>query len=117
MPIQSSVSASCIQLMPLRHKFKVFAHLAERTTIQMQHATHFSAGFTVLRGDMQKLRVWREQKRPRWSVNERLLLIATMPREGTTVISDLITLMSAFLTLLRCLVTGSLHGEIQLCQK
>ena len=66
---------------------------------------------------MHKMYAWCEHMCARWSGSERLLLIASVPREGTTDISDPIILMSATLTLLRCLVRGSLQGEIQLCQK
>ncbi len=53
----------------------------------MQHATLFSAGFTALRRGMQKMQARRKHIRHRWSVKERLLLIASLSREGTTVIS------------------------------
>jgi hypothetical protein len=58
-----------------------------------------------------------EHIRFRWSGSERLRLIASVLREGANDISDLVTLMSATLTLLRCPVRGSLPGKIQPCQK
>jgi len=66
---------------------------------------------------MHKMQAWCEYRRARWSGSERLLLIASVPREGTTYISDSVILMSAKHTQLRCLVRGFLQGEMQLCQK
>jgi hypothetical protein len=115
---QSRVSANKEPLLvPLWNKLTVIAHLVEQTTKQIQHATRFSAGCTAVRRGMHKMYAWCEYIRPRWSGSERLLLIASVPREGTTDISELVNLMSATLTLLRCLVRGSLQGVIQLCQK
>ena len=117
MCIQSRVSANCRSHVPLWHQFKVIALLAERITIQMQYATRFSAGLTVFRRSIQKMQIWCEHMRPRWSALERLRLIASVPREGTTNISDLIMLMPASLTLIRCMARGSLQGVTMLCQK
>jgi hypothetical protein len=117
MHMPSSVSASCALQVPWWNQLKVIAHLAKQTTIQMQHATRFSAGCTALRRGLYKMHAWRKHIRPRWSAKKRRFLIASVPRESTTGISDLINLMSATLTLLRCLVRGSLHREIQPCQK
>ena len=113
----SRVSASCSSLVPWGNQLTVIAQLAEQTTIQMQHAPRFSAGYTAVWRGMHKMQVRCEHIRARWSGSERLLLIAAVPWEGTTTLSDLITRMHASLTLLRCLVRGSVQGVIQLCQK
>jgi len=89
----------------------VIAHLAERTTIQMQHATRFPVGFPTWKRGMHKMLAWSEHLRPRRAVRQRLLLSASVSREGITDISDLITLMSATFTLLRCPFRGSPQGE------
>ena len=117
MHILSRASASCSSLVPLWNQLTVIAHLAERSTKQMHHVTRFSAGSIALRRGMHKRYAWYEYIRPRWSGSERLLLIASVPREGTTDISDLVILRSTALTLLRCLGRDSLQGVIQLCQK
>jgi hypothetical protein len=114
MYMPSSVSASCALQVPWWNQLKVIAHLAEQTTIQMQHAPRFTAGCTALWRGMHKMQVRCEHIRARWSAKERLLLIASVPRED---ISDPITLKYATLTLLRCLGRDSLQGVIQLCQK
>jgi hypothetical protein len=114
MHIPSRASASCPLQVPLWNQLTVIAHLAKRTTIQMQHATRFSAGCTAVRRGMHKMYAWCEYMCARWSGSERLLLIASVPRED---ISDPITLKYATLTLLRCLGRDSLQGVIQLCQK
>ncbi len=113
---QSRVSASCTPQVPSWNHQKNIAHLVERPGIQVYHATLFSAGFTVLSRGLQKMQVWCEHIRTHWSAKERLHLIASVPREDTINIPDLITLLSASLTLLRCLPGESLQGEIQLCQ-
>ncbi len=117
MLMPSSISISYAPLVPLWNQVNVIVHLVEGTTRQMQHATLLSAGRIASMRGMHKMQARSEHSRPRWSVMERLPLIASVLREGTTDNSDLITLMSATPILLRCLVTGSLHGEIQLCQE
>jgi hypothetical protein len=117
MHILSRASASCSSLVPLWNQLTVIAHLVERSTKQMQHVTRFSAGSIAVRRGMHKMYAWCENIRPRWSGSERCPLIASVPREGTTDISDLVILMFATLTRIRCLVRGSLQGVIQLCQK
>ena len=115
---QSRVSANKEpSLVPLWNKLTVIAHLVEQTTQQIQHATRFSAGCTAVRRGMHKMYAWCEYIRPRWSGSERLLLIASVPREGTTDISEPVTFLSAMLLLLRCPVSGSYQGEIEPCQK
>src|SRR6266566_7647843 len=91
MHIQSSISANKVPLLvPWWNQLTVIAHLAERTTLQMQHATRFSAGRTALRRGMHKMYAWCEHSCPRWSAKERFLLIASVPREGTADNSDLV---------------------------
>ena len=103
MHMPSRVSASCALQVPWWNQLKVIAHLAEQILIQ--------------RRGLYKMHAWRKHIRPRWSAKKRRFLIASVPRESTTGISDLINLRSAMLTLLRCLVRGPLHGERQPCQK
>ena len=110
---QSRLSASCTPQVPSWNHQKNIAHLVGRPGIRVYHAALFSAGFTVLRRGLQKMQVWSEHMCPHWSAEERLHLIASVPREDTVNISDLITLLSASLTLLR----GSLQGEATLCQR
>ena len=115
---QSRVSANKEPLLvPLWNQLTVIAHLVEQTTKQIQHPTRFSAGCTAVRRGIHTMQSWCAYIRSRWSGSERLLLIASVPRESTTDISDLVILMSATLTRIRCLVRGSLQGVIQLCQK
>jgi len=112
----SGLPAGCTPQVPSWKHQKNIAHLAGRPAIQVYHATRFSAGFTVLSRGLQKMKVWCEHMCPHWSVEERLHLIASVPRGDIVNISDLITLLSASRTLLRCLPGESLQGEIQLCQ-
>ena len=71
MHIPSRVSASCPLQVPWWNQLKVIAHLAKRTTIQMQHATRFSAGCTAVRRGMHKMHAWCEYMRARWSAIRR----------------------------------------------
>ena len=66
---------------------------------------------------MHKIQVRCAYIRPRWSAWERLHLVASVPREGTVNVFDLITLTYVSLTVLRWQASGSLQGETKLCQK
>lgn len=112
----NDVSRKDALLVPLWNQLKGIAHLAEQTSAQMQHATRICPGFLAWRRGMQKIQAWSQQMCHRRSAAERRLLIACMPREGTTKIADLIILMSAAAMSRRHLVIGCLHGERQLCQ-
>ncbi len=110
MHLLNNVSRKDALLVPLWNQLKALAHLAEQTSTQMQHATRICPGFLVWRRVMQKVQAWSEQMCPHRSAAERHLLIALMPREGTTKISDLIILMSATLMSHWHIFKGCLYG-------
>jgi hypothetical protein len=116
MRMQISVSASCTPLVPSWNQFKVIAHQMGRPTILVRYILFSSRVFTALRRGMQKVQVWREHSRSRWSAQERLHQNAAVSREDTISISNLIALIYASLRHLRSLARSSLQGEIQLCQ-
>ncbi len=118
MRMPSSRVANRIRLFLLWNPLKSIVHLAQRTTMQIPHATCFSPLlFTGKRG-MQKMQVWSEQKCPRWSVKESTSLITFMLKEEAANIADLIELLITTTMLSKCLVTAYLQRkEIQLCQK
>ena len=113
MRTQSSVSANYVSLMLLFHQFKVFAHIAARTTIQMQHSTRVSADICVWRRGLQIIRLWCEQPRPGWSAYTRS---ARVQSEGTAVTTGVITLPSTWLMPLMSLASTFQQGERQPCQ-
>jgi hypothetical protein len=113
MRTQSSVSAHYNQHVPVWDQFKVVAHLAARTTIQMQHATRVSADLCAWRRGLQKMRLWCEQQRPRWSASTRSTRVQS---GGIIVTPGVITLLSTWLTLLISLASGFQQRERQPCQ-
>ncbi len=117
MRMPSSRAANRIRLFLLRNPLMSIVHLAQRTTMQIQHAIYFYILlFTGKRG-MQMTQAWSEQKCPRWSVKERTSLYTCMLKEDVAKIADLITLLFKTTMLSRSLVTDSLQRkEIQLCQ-
>jgi hypothetical protein len=110
---QSSVSANYASLMPVWDQFKLIAHLAERTTIQVQHATRVSADLCAWRRGLQKLRLLTPQLRPRWSMHPRS---ACVQSGGTIVTKGVITLLSTWFALLIRLASTFPQGERQPCQ-
>jgi hypothetical protein len=108
MQSQSSVLADHTSLMPVWDQFKLIAHLAVRTTIQMQHATHLSADLCAWRKGLQKMRLWYEQQRSEWSAYTRS---ARVQSEGTIVTAGVITPLSTWLTPLIRLVSTFQQGE------
>jgi hypothetical protein len=113
MRTQSSVSANVASLMPSWNPFKLIAHLAVRTTIQMHHATRVSAALCAWRRWSQKVRLWFEQPRPRCSVSSRS---ARVQSGGTIASTGVITLLSTWFTLLMSLASSFQQGERQPCQ-
>jgi hypothetical protein len=118
MRMPSSRVANRIQLFLLWNPLKSIVHLAQRTTLQIQHATCCSTLlFTGKRG-MQKMQAWSEQKCPRWSLKKSTSLITFMLKEGAAKIVDLIELLFTTTMLSKCLVTYYLQRkELQMCQK
>jgi hypothetical protein len=114
---QSRALASCSPLVPLWEQLKVTAHLAERTTIQMQYATRFSEGLPAWRRDKYTMQTWCEHVRPRWSAKERCLMYASVSSEGITDSTDLIALTVASFALFINQVRGSQQEETKLSQK
>lgn len=112
MRTQSSLSANYVSL-PLWIQFKLIVHLAERITIQMQHATHVSADHSTWRRGLQKVRLLTPQPRSRWSVHPSS---ARVQSEGTIVTTGVITLLSTWLTLHIRLASTFQQGERQPCQ-
>ncbi len=113
MRTQCSVSASNASLMPLFHQFKLIAQLAERTTIQIQHATRVSGDLCAWRKGLQKMRLWYEQQRSGWSAYTRS---ARVQSEGTIVTAGVITPLSTWLTPLMSLASTFRQGERRPCQ-
>jgi hypothetical protein len=113
MRTQSSVSASNASLMPVWIQFKLIAYLAERTTIQIQHATRVSADLCAWRKGLQNMRLWCEQQRCGWSASTRS---ARVQSEGTTVATGVIMLPSTWLMPLMSLASNCQQGERQPCQ-
>lgn len=113
MRTQSSESAHYNPHVPVWDQFKVVAHLAARTTIQMQHSTRVSADICVWRRGLQIIRLWCEQPRPGWSAYARS---ARVQSGGTIVTTGEFTLLSTRLTLLISLASGFQYGERQPCQ-
>ena len=113
MRTQSSVSAHYNPRVPVWIHFKPIAHLAARTTIQMQRTTHVSADICVWRRGLQNIRLWCEQPRPGRSAYARS---ARVQSGGTIVTTGVITLLSTRLTLLISLASGFQYGERQPCQ-
>ena len=118
MRMPSSRVANRIRLFLLWKPLKSIVHLAQRTTMQIQHATCFSTLlFTGKRG-RQKMQAWSEQKCPRWSLKKSTSLITFMLKEGAAKIADLIELLFTTTMLSKYLVTDYLQRkEIRLCQK
>ena len=117
MRMQRSLLASCAPLVLSWNQPQIISHLLERPGVQMHSVTPSSTAITAFRRGIQKMQVWSEHMCPRWSALERLHLMASEPWEGSFNISYLTTLMSASLTLLRCMARGSLQGVTMLCQK
>ncbi len=117
MHMLNNVSRKDALFVPLLNQLKEAVHLSEQTSTQMPHATRFCPGFPAWKRGMQKIQAWSEQRCPHRSAKERLLLLVYMVREGTTILSDLIILMSATLTSRRHLAIACLYEERQLCQK
>ena len=101
MRMQRRLLASCAPLVLSMNQPHIAGHRVERAFLLAQ----------------QKMQALCQHMRPRWSMLERLRLITNEPWEGSFNTSDLITLMSASLTLLRCLARGYLQGVTMLCQK
>ena len=117
MHMLNNVSLKDALFVPLLNQLKEAVHLSEQTSTQMPHATRICPGLPAWKRGMQKIQAWSEQKCPHWSAKERLLLLACMLWEGTTILSDQIILMSATPMTHRHSVIGCLHGERELCQK
>ena len=88
MRMSSNRVANRIRLFLLWNQLKSIVHLEERTPKQM--------------------RVWSEQKCPRWSVKVRTSLITFLLKEGAAKIADLITLLFRTTMPSKSLVTDSL---------
>jgi hypothetical protein len=99
MHMLNSVSRKDALLVPLWIQLKEAMHLVEPTSTPMQ-----------------PMQMRSEQKRPAWSMQERLLLIACMLKESTTTLSELIILIIATLMSHWPHFNGCLFGELKLCQ-
>jgi hypothetical protein len=108
MHTQCSVSANDVSSMLLWNQFKLIAHLPARTTIQIQRATRVSVSLWAWRRGLQKIRLWYEQKHPLCSVSTRS---APVQSEGTRDRSDVILLLSTWLTLLMSLASNFQQAE------
>jgi len=114
---QSRVPASHVPLMVLWKKHQVTAYLAQRVSRSVQLLLPLARDCAVVRVGLQKMQAWRERLWPNLRTQERLRLHAFADKEHTVTLRALLNLACAVLTLLRCLLRGSLQGEAALCQR
>ena len=114
---QSRLLASHVPLMVLWKKPQVTALLVQRVSMSVQLLLSLVRDCAVVRVGQQQVQAWWEHLWPNLRSQERVRLYAFAGKEHTVTLRALINLACTVLTLLRCPLRGSLHGEAALCQR